>query len=224
MVNVIIIDSDEEEREKINRAIVSYPNFEIIGLGRDCYDAVKLAEKKKPDILVMEQELMDGESASLIPLIKSKSPETSVILLTSFADEKHIRIALAHAPEGYIAKWRAPQCICRALDEIMQGGCFIGPDVVSKVSAIFSQMALNETVQRPCKPSAILTVLTGIEFRLIVMISEGLTTREISRKLSITEGTTRNYISAVLRKTGTSNRNQLTLFALRHGIIDLEFL
>jgi DNA-binding NarL/FixJ family response regulator len=240
MIKVVIIDSDEHDRNRVKKKLLS-DNFEIAGIGKDGYGAVRLAESKKPDILVMELLLEDGESADLVPLIKSKSPDTRVVFLTHCIDEDRICAALARDPAGYIIKQGAFRYIREALEEIACGGSLLCGGVTPKICALFSRMARERILtasgrslpplvvsDSPPQADAALDAappvpagLSGLEFRITALIARGLTTRQIAEKLSVTDGTARNYISTILRKTGTSNRNQLILFAIRHGIVEI---
>ncbi|MDR0557989.1 MAG: response regulator transcription factor [Treponema sp.] len=225
MIKIVIIDSDEAERYRIEYILSSQSDFDIIGIGKDRYDAVRLIGGKHPDIVIMDIELKDGDGIGLIPLLKSKSPNTSVVLFTDLEDEEHICKALVQKPEGYVVKRGGVLNLCRILKNIRHGDCFIGSQIASKVCSIFSYMeqggmyseiiSHNRLRAPPKTPPGI----SGVEMRIIGFIAQGFSTHEIAKQLSITNGTARNYISVVMRKVGVSNRSQLALFAIHHGLI-----
>jgi DNA-binding NarL/FixJ family response regulator len=232
MIKIIIIDSNEAEQHRIKTRLCSQNDFEIIGSGQGRYDAIRLVEKKQPDIVIMDICLKDGEGLDLIPLLKSKSPGTSIVLLTDIEDEEHIYQALIHEPAGYIIKQGDISHLCAAIKDIYQGGCFFSSSVASKICSIFSKMA--KVVTKECvhtntalfkkeinSQPIVPTGISGMELQIIAFIAQGCSTHEIAGKLSITDATTRNYISVVMRKAGVNNRNQLTLFALRRGLIQV---
>ncbi|MDR2446549.1 MAG: response regulator transcription factor [Treponema sp.] len=230
MIKIIIIDSDETERYRLKDGFSSQSDFDVIGIGKDCYDAIKLVGSKRPDIVIMDIALKDGDGIDLIPLLKSKSPNTAVVLFTNFEDEEHIYKALVQKPAGYIVKRGGVPNLCGAIKNIRHGDCFIGSQIASKVCSIFSHIAkrgiysavIPHNKQHPKRkpaPSGMPSGISGMEMRIIGFIAQGYSTHEMAERLSITDGTARNYISAVMRKVGVSNRSQLALFAIHHGLV-----
>ncbi|MDR0706944.1 MAG: response regulator transcription factor [Treponema sp.] len=226
MIKIIIIDSDEAELYRLKDGFSSQSDFDVIGIGKDCYDAIKLVGSKRPDIVIMDIELKDGDGIGLIPLLKSKSPNTAVVFFTNFEDEEHIYKALVQKPAGYIVKRGGVPNLCGAIKNIRRGDCFIGSQIASKVCSIFSHMAkkgvypeLMPYNKQTYKKHTVPPGVSGIEMRIIGFIAEGRSTHEIAEHLSIADGTARNYISAAMRKVGVSNRSQLALFAVHHGLV-----
>ncbi|MDR2783259.1 MAG: response regulator transcription factor [Treponema sp.] len=225
MIRIVIIDSDEAERHRLKDSLSSQNDFDIIGIGKDCYDAVKLVGSKHPDIVIMDVSLKDGDGIGLIPLLKCKSPNTAVVLFTDREDEEHICKALVQEPAGYVVKRGGIPNLCRAIKNIRHGDWFISSQIASKVCSIFSHMAQGEMYSEiishnnlPTPPKTHLGI-SGMELRIIRFIAQGYSTHEIAEKVSITDSTARNYISVVMRKVGVSNRNQLALFAIHHGLV-----
>ncbi|MDR1219991.1 MAG: response regulator transcription factor [Treponema sp.] len=226
MIKIVIIDSDEAERHKIKNTLSSQSDFDIIGIGKDCYDAIRLVEGKHPDIVIMDIELKDGDGIGLIPLLKSKSPNTSVVFFTGLEDEEHICKALIQGPAGYVDKREGVLNLCRVIKNIRHGDSYISSQIAPKICSIFSRMAqggvypkiISHNTQCPAKQPAP-PGISGVEMRIIGFIAQGFSTHEIAEKLSITKGTARNYISVVMRKVGVSNRSQLALFAIHHGLV-----
>ncbi|MDR2193006.1 MAG: response regulator transcription factor [Treponema sp.] len=229
MITIAIIDSNETARYTIKDSLSSQSDFDIIGIGKDCYEALKIVKNKQPDIVIMDIVLRDEDSVALIPLLKSLSPRTSIVLLTDIEDEEHIYKALIQRPAGYIIKHSGMPTLCRDIKHIYQGDCFISSQVASKICVIFSQMEKRGlypethryTAKQPYEEVRIPSCISGVELRIIAFIAQGYSTHEIAEKLSITDATTRNYISIVMRKTGLHNRAQLTIFAIRHGLISV---
>ncbi|MDR0375428.1 MAG: response regulator transcription factor [Treponema sp.] len=227
MIKIIIIDSDEAERRRLKDSLSSQNDFDIIGIGKDCYDAVKLVESKRPDIVIMDIELKDGGGIGLIPLLKRKSPNTAVVFFTDCEDEERICRALFQEPAGYVAKRGGVPNLCRVIKNISHGDWCISSQIGSKVCSVFSHMVKrgmyseimphNKLQAPPETPPGV----SGIELRIIGFIAQGYSTCQIAEKLSITNGTARNYISVVMRKVGVSNRSQLALFAVHHGLVPL---
>ncbi|MDR1072688.1 MAG: response regulator transcription factor [Treponema sp.] len=228
MIKIVIIDSDEAERYKIKNTLSSQSDFDIVGIGKDCYDAIRLVERKHPDIVIMDIALKDGDGIDLIPLLKSKSPNMSVVLFTDLEDEEHICKALIQEPAGYVGKRDGVLNLCRVIKNIRHGDSYISSQIASKVCSFFSHMAqrgvysesISRNIQCPEKQPAP-PGISGVEMRIIGFIAQGFSTHEIAEKLSITKGTARNYISVVMRKVGVSNRSQLALFAIHHGLVPI---
>ncbi|MDR2536638.1 MAG: response regulator transcription factor [Treponema sp.] len=231
MIKIIIIDKHESERNRSQTILASQNDFEIVGQGKDSYDALVLVKTHKPHIAILDicLDIIDG--IEIAPLLKQTSPSTTILLLTSLADEKHIcKAAARHEVQGYILKDTDIDTLVTAVRHVYHGGCFISPTISNKTYRIFSNLLQKMDVSKPLsaippkavkspKASSVLENISNIELQIMTYISQGYTTKEIAERFSLAAGTVRNYLSSGMQKAGLQHRTQIPLFAIRHGLI-----
>jgi DNA-binding NarL/FixJ family response regulator len=227
MIKIIIIDREEKDRKKTKTILSSQNDFEVVGLGKDGYDAVKLIHSVQPDIAILDTCFDDSDGTELIPLLKSLSPKLAVILFTSSSDKDHICKAIANEASAYLLKSDDAPILCEVVQAVYHGNYFMSTKVTTTAFPVFSLLLKNKigsfvnrgsfNNSRTMPPG-----ISSMELRIIMLIGKGLSTAEIARKLYITSGTARNYISTIMQKMGLRNRNQVALFAVRHRLIIME--
>jgi DNA-binding NarL/FixJ family response regulator len=224
MIRVVVVDDQESDRNSTARVLSRNDDFEVAGLGKDGFDALRLISDLKPHVAVMD---FLKDSAELIPLLKSKFPAAAIILLTSCEDERHICGAMGYNVSGYLLKNTDLDKLAAAVRVVHGGGTFFNPRIIDKTLHIFSDIVrhrqifqgiLANTLQRG---STMPSNMTRMELQIMACIGQGFTTREMAENLSLSIGTVRNYISHVLQKTGLRNRNQVASFAIRHDLVKL---
>jgi DNA-binding NarL/FixJ family response regulator len=198
-------------------------DFEVLGVGKDGYEAIKLVDSLKPDIALIDINLHFIDGARVIPILKDRSPTTAIIIHTSFDSEEHIHTAICSGASGYLLKGPEIDNIAEKIRTIHKGGSLMTPEITTKVFRMFSKLAKNTyklpgvypipKVNRPL-PSNI----SKIELRIMSFIGQGLSNREIAQQLCLREGTIRNYISSVLQKTALRDRTQVAIFAIHNGL------
>ncbi|MDR2484912.1 MAG: response regulator transcription factor [Treponema sp.] len=235
MIKIIIIDKQNSDRNRTHAVLSCQSDFEVVGLGQDGYDALKLAGKVKPDIAILDicLDFIDGTES--IPLLKAKSPATAILLLTSLEDEEHICKAVSCDVQGYLLKETDMDTLAAAIRLIHGGGRFISSKINGKVYHILSTMLKNRDRLNEYAPfqhrlfqnASILkdTILPAgiskIEIQIMAGIGQGHSTKEIAEYLCLSVGTVRNYISSAMQKAGLQHRTQIPLFALKNGLIKL---
>ncbi|MDR0410897.1 MAG: response regulator transcription factor [Treponema sp.] len=219
MVKIIVIGMFEQDR--IYKILSSHSEFEIIGLGNDNYDAIRLINSRKPDVIILTSCLKSSEDGEIIPLIKSKSPKTAVILLITCTDEECIYRAIAFGASAYLLKDDI-DALCYAVNEVHHGGRFMGVNVTTKVLPLFSRIVANRSRFVENKPQSVPKTISYVELRIMILITKGFSTKEIAEKLHMTLGTIRNYISSIMRKINVQNRNQVGVFVLKSKLLALN--
>jgi DNA-binding NarL/FixJ family response regulator len=226
MIRVVIVDVQESDRNSTARALSCNDDFELVGLGRDGFDAFRLVSHLKPDVAVMDFG-KDSNETSVIPLLKRKFPAMAIILFTSWEDERHVCEAMGYKVSGYLLKHTDMDKLAAAVRVVHGGGTFFNPRIIDKTLRIFSDVVRHKHIFRDIlantlqQGSIIPSNMTKIELKLIACIGQGFTTREMAKNLSLSTGTVRNYISQVLQKTGLRNRNQVASFAIKHDLVKL---
>ncbi|MDR0784742.1 MAG: response regulator transcription factor [Treponema sp.] len=216
MIKIVVIGIFEQSR--IRKILSSRSEFEVIGLGNDNYDAIRLIDTKKPDVVVLTSRLENNEDGEIIPLIRSKSPKTAVILLVACTDEERICKAIAFGASAYLLE-NDMDTLCYAVSEVYHGGCFMSVNVTTKVLPLLSYMVTNSPRFVKNKQQSVSKAISYIELHIMTLVTKGFSTKEIAEKLHMTTGSVRNCISSIMRKTGAQNRNQVGIFVLKNKLI-----
>ncbi|MDR2094112.1 MAG: response regulator transcription factor [Treponema sp.] len=223
MLQIIIIDDHEVDRVLLQKFLAGQPDFNIAGVGGEAYDACLMLNTIKPDIIILDLERGCFAGTDIIPLLKQKSPKTSIIYFTRKENETSIRKAIANGIDGYLLKFtdldKLPYCIRE-----IHGGCsYMSPKIASKVLKICSE--LINTLQpekngNDARESANIlpSTISRTELHIFSCIARGCSTREIAQTLNLKPGTVRNYISSAMQKAGLHSRTQIAMYALNHGL------
>jgi DNA-binding NarL/FixJ family response regulator len=173
-------------------------------------EAIRLANEYRPDVIVMDIRLSDGSGIDACRAIVKDQPQTKVIMLTSFAEDSLLFDAISAGAVGYVLKQVGNDDLVRAIQTVAQGDALLDPSVTTQVLAKLRDATRSEAF----------TDLTDQELRVLALITEGKTNKEIASSLYLGEGTVRNYVSNILDKLGLSNRAEATAYAVRHNLDD----
>jgi DNA-binding NarL/FixJ family response regulator len=224
MIRIAIIDSREEYRKELYGILNCQDDFEIIGFGKDGYEAVRLVDLDKPDVILLDIDLPYADGVKTASLIKSRSPSTAVVVFSDVDDYRYIFNALHSGVSCYLSRKTAPDFLFQSIRTVYFGGSLIAPEFITGKNQLFSALAReyipahesNPPRQRE-KPRLPKNV-SVTELKVIGCVGKGLTNREIAEQLELREGTVRNYVSSVLQKTGLRDRTQLAIFSIQHGL------
>ena len=227
MIRTVVINSQKQDREKILSLLSADADIKLLASGRDGYDALKLIDKLKPDIVILDNHLEFIKGEQISPVLKRYSPYTSVIFLVARISDHQLFRAAANEVSGFVHKETDLNILPKIVKWVHKGSSFISPALAGKVLNLLSMAnpenfdkqssaASKSKSKRAAKqnseapPEENLTgILSRMELKILAYVGEGLPSTEIATKLDLTVGTVRNYISSVMRKTGLHNRSQL---------------
>lgn len=205
-MRIIIVDDDCLVAGALKTILEVNEDVEVLDTGSDGKEACDLYEKYKPDVLLMDIRMkeMDGLAAS--ERILEKYPEANILLLTTFSDDEYIVKALQLGAKGYLLK-QDYGSILPALRAVYSGQTVFGTKIVSKLPDLlqgerkfdYSSYDINER-----------------ELKIIELIANGYSNKEIAAELFLSEGTVRNYLSTILEKLQLRDRTQVAVFYYQH--------
>ena len=175
--------------------------------------AIEIIEKHLIDFIMMDvrMPLMNGIEATRI--IKSRWPNTKILILTTFNDDEYAMQALKDGANGFLLKTSEPAKLIEAVYSCMNGGLTIHDEVAAKV--------MPRLLQRNHNFNMIVDVdLTPRELEITKLVGKGQTNKEISEKLHLSVGTVKNHITQILQKTNLRDRTQLAIYAVKHYLMD----
>lgn len=195
-MNIIIIDDDPLVVESL-KTIVTANEIDVISVGFDGNDAIRLYNKHKPDILLMDIRMEGLTGIDATSSILSENPEAKILLITTFQDEEYISKAFSLGCRGYILKQNI-KGIIPAINAVYAGNMVFDSKIVGNI---------KKHTQKDIEFD-----LSKRELDMLLLVAEGLNNKEIANRLFLSEGTVRNYISNMLDKLELRDRTQLAVY------------
>lgn len=210
---IMLVDDHEVVRLGLKALIERQPNMEIVAEAASAAEAVAKCLAHQPDVVVMDIRLGGASGIDACREITTQRPDTKVIMLTSYAEDEMLFAAIRAGAAGYVLKQAGGQDVIRALDQVAQGHSLLDPALTERVFAEVRRAARAQEVTA-------FATLTEQERRVLALVADGKTNREIALELHLGEGTVRNYVSNVLGKLGVANRAEAAAYATKHNLKD----
>ena len=208
-VRVMLVDDHEVVRQGLKALIESEPSLTVVGEAGTVADAVERAAVLRPDIIVMDVRLADGSGIEATREIRAKRPETRVIMLTSFSDDEALFASIMAGASGYVLKQIKGNDLVRSIKTVAEGASLLDPTVTEAVLDRLrkgKQLFTDEKLAR----------LSPQEDRILTLVADGKTNREIGESMKLAEKTIKNYVSAILTKLEVSRRAEAAAYLARH--------
>lgn len=203
-MRIMIIDDDKLVAMSLKMIIEADGETEVVAEGYSGKDAIRLYEKYKPDILLMDIRMGDLTGLEAGEEILSKDPLAKILFLTTFNDDEYIVKALSIGAKGYIIK-QEYESIVPALKAVAKGQTVFGSDVIGRIPDMIKTPAKERFDYEKYG-------ITPQEYEIIQYVALGLSNKECAEKLYLSEGTVRNYISGILGKLELRDRTNLAIF------------
>ncbi len=203
-IRVFLVDDHELIRRGLRAFLEGEPDMDVVDEAASARDAVGKVPIVKPDLVVLDIRLPDGNGVEVCRELRARCPEAKVIMLTSFADDTALMDSIMAGASGYILKATKQDELLAALRKVAAGQSLIDPAITASVF---------RRLRRQAESSDALDALTTQERRILDLIAEGLTNREIAERIRLAERTVKNYVSHILAKLGMKHRTQVALYA-----------
>ncbi|HPU25187.1 MAG TPA: response regulator transcription factor [Phycisphaerae bacterium] len=212
MIKILIADDHQLVRVGIRRLLEDEKDFKVIGEAADGKEAVELAKKLNPDVILMDVAMpgMDGMEATK-RLVKKRKDPAKVVILTMHADEHYAARLLRMGASGYVVKDAAPAELAEAIRTVNDGKRFVS-------ATLREALALRVVDGLGDEP---MDLLTDREFQVLGRLASGATNREIAAELNVCVKTIDAHRLNLLAKLGLRNNAELTKFAMRHGVVQV---
>ena len=211
-LRILLVDDHEVVRLGLKALIGRQPSFEVVAEAGTADEAVEKARVHQPEVVVMDVRLPGKSGIDATREIMRVLPETKVIILTSYADDELLMDAIEAGAAGYVLKQIGSDALLKALESVARGESLLDPALMNKVFARLREAARRERGQAFAN-------LTEQEVKILALVAEGLTNREIADRIYLSEKTVRNYVSAILGKLGLAHRSQAAAYAVEHGLL-----
>ncbi len=210
-VSVLLVDDHAVVREGLRSLLVREPGIDVVGETGTAAEAVREALRLRPQVVVMDVRLPDGSGIEACRTLRAEAPETRVVMLTSYGDEEAVFASIMAGAAGYLLKQVRGQELIRAIQTVAAGGSLLDPAVTRHVLDRMRRLATEG-------PGDEVTRLSPQEERVLALVAEGRTNKEIAATLGLSDKTVKNYLSHVFEKLNLSRRAEAAaLFARRRA-------
>lgn len=209
-ISVIIVDDHPVVRQGLRTFLETQKDLEIVSEASDGEEALTQIGESVPDVVLMDLVLPGIDGIEATRRVRELSPNTKVIVLTSFADDEKVFPAIKAGAAGYLLKDVEPAQLADAIRSVHAGEALLHPTVAARLM----QEVSSEERRGPGG------TLTERELEVLRLIARGMSNREISRELTVSEKTVKTHVSNLLAKLHLADRTQAALYAVRRGIAD----
>jgi NarL family two-component system response regulator LiaR len=208
-IRVMIADDHRLVREGLKTFLVTNPGLEIVGEARDGQEAVEIAARLNPDVVLMDLVMPKIDGVAATRQILKQNPQTRILIVTSFTEDESVISAIQAGASGYLLKDCSPRELEEAIEVVYRGESYLPPGIARKVIRGINQSGESQ---------APLQVLTPREVDIVKLVAEGFSNEEIARQLYISVRTVSSHLWRVMKKIQADNRTQVALYAVHHGI------
>ena len=211
MLKILLVDDHEVVRLGLKSLLSHYTEFEVVAEASEADEAIDLARRYKPDVVVMDIRLPGKSGIEATREIVSENDAIKVIMLTSFAEDELLFDAISAGASGYVLKQIDSTELINALERIGRGESLLDPAVTQQV---FKRM--RESSRRAQQEA--FADLTDQELKVLAHVAQGQRNKEIAKEVFLSEKTVRNYVSSILSKLALSTRAEAAAYAVKHHI------
>ena len=210
-ITVMLVDDHEIVRQGVRFFLETHPDFSVIAEADSGLTAIKLAEEKIPDVVLMDLLMPEMGGVEATRRIKDLSPRTQIVVLTSYHDDEHIFPALQAGAISYVLKDVRMEELADVIRRAVRGEATLHPRVASRVI-----QELHGSRTQELNP---FTELTDRELEVLKLIAKGLSNSEIASQLIISEFTVKGHVSNVLSKLHLADRTKAAVYAWQKGVV-----
>jgi two-component system response regulator DevR len=202
-IRVFLVDDHELMRRALRDLLDAEEDLDVVGEAGSVEEASRGIPDHRPDVVLLDLRLPDGEGTDVCRRVAERLPETRWLVFTTFDDPDEVRGAIEAGVSGYLLKGATPTEFVRAVRQVAEGRRVLDPTVA------------RHLLDRGQRPETELGRLSPQEQRVASLLAEGLTNRQIGERLGLAEKTVKNHVSGVLAKLGAANRTEAAVRTAR---------
>jgi two-component system response regulator DevR len=210
-LRLLVVDDHEVVRQGLVAMLDRREGFEVVAEAGSVAEAIAMARRFEPDIVVLDVRLPDGSGVEACREIRAERPATKIVMLTSYPDEEAVLSAIVAGASGYLLKQVRARDLVSALEAVGRGESLLDPAVTEKVLERVRRIATGESTDE-------LAQLTSQEQKILLLVAEGKTNKEIAAEVFLSDKTVKNYVSSILSKLNLERRAQAAAYMAKlHG-------
>jgi two-component system response regulator DevR len=211
-LRLLVVDDHEVVRQGLVALLERREAFQVVAEAGTVAESIDQARRHQPDIVIMDVRLPDGSGIEACRAIRAELPDTRVVMLTSYPDEEAVLSAIVAGASGYLLKQIRGRDLVAALETVGRGGSLLDPAVTERVLERIRRIASGAS------ESDEISQLTSQERKILLLVAEGKTNKEIASEIFLSDKTVKNYVSSILAKLNLERRAQAAAFVAKHRI------
>jgi len=210
-LRIMLVDDDEVVRMGLRAFIAAEEDLEVVAEASNGKQAIELARAHSPNVVLMDVRMPEGGGVDACREIRNSDPAMGVIMLTSYADDEALFNSIMAGAAGYLIKGVPARDLVQSIHDVGAGRALLDPAVTQKVLERIRHPNLDEKDPK-------LSKLSATEERVLDLVAEGLTNRQIAERIKLSDKTIKNYVSSILQKLQVARRSEAASYITRiHG-------
>jgi two-component system, NarL family, response regulator DevR len=210
-IRLLLVDDHEVVRVGLRTLLSEHQEIKIVGEAETMAQSIRQASRLKPDVVLMDVRLPDGSGVAACREILASSPETRVLFLSSYADDDSVLAAVVAGAQGYLLKEINSSALMGAIEAVSEGQSILDPTVTQRALAWIKKCGKSPQAMSGPEP------LSPQEERVLALVAEGKTNKEIANNLRLSDKTVKNYLANVFQKLHLTRRTQAAAFFIKRG-------
>jgi two-component system, NarL family, response regulator DevR len=202
-IKVFLVDDHEVVRRGLKEMLEDEADIDVVGEAGSAGLALAGIETESPDVAVLDVRLPDGDGVEVCREVRSRNPDVQCLMLTSYSDDEALFNAIMAGAAGYVLKQIRGQDLVDAIRRVAAGESLLDPGVTGRVL---------ERLRHGSEHDERLATLTDQERKILELVAEGLTNRQVAERIHLAEKTVKNYVSSILSKLGMQRRTEAAVF------------
>jgi DNA-binding NarL/FixJ family response regulator len=211
-LRLLVVDDHEVVRQGLVTLLDRRAGFEVVAQAGSVAESIAHAARYEPDLVIMDVRLPDGSGIEACREIRAARPETRVVMLTSYPDEEAVLSAIIAGASGYLLKQIRGRDLVSALEAVGRGESLLDSAVTEKVLERVRRMASGGATDE-------LADLTAQERKILLLVANGMTNKEIAAEVFLSDKTVKNYVSSILSKLNLQRRTQAAAFVAKRHLV-----
>ena len=207
-VTILLADDHPLTRSGIAEFVRREPSFELVAEAEDGVEAWGLIQSLLPDVVLLDIRMPGMNGVEVAQKVKSAGLKTAIIMLTSYDAQQYVIASLRAGAKGFVLKTVSPKDLTAAINAVANGSLYLDPEVASV-------MGMDDFIPEQ---------LSAREREVLLLAAQGLSSKEVARRLFISERTVQTHLASIYDKLGSRNKTEALLLALKYGVVTLEEL
>ena len=218
-IGILLVDDHAVIRAALRLLIDKQPGMVVVGEAGNKEEAVSIASREQPEIILLDLCLGEENGIDLIPELLAAAEESKIIVLTGVRDPAEHQVAIRRGAMGIVHKEASADMLIKAIDRVNAGELWLDRRMTA---TLVSRLRRDLEVPSLSDVADVTSRITAREREIISLVGEGLKNKQIAARLCISEATVRHHLTSILKKLDVSDRLELLIFAYQHNLVSMK--